>query len=361
MCTADWFDYNQNSYVIAFDPLTFKEIGRVEAGKGSHHTALSPDDKYLYACNEYGGTISVIDTKAMKKIKDLSEGHDPDYISPSMYWDGKAISSPYLFVSIDKTNNVAVLDWKKNEVVKNIDVGSIQHGVNLTPDGKYCWVASIGAKEVPVIDVNTLQIVKRVPVDGNPIHIVFSPDSKYAYVTASGNLIYKFDTSTYKQVWKTTGTIVPAHCGVTPDGKELWTLNHGMDPNRYTYMLGGQIVQGVQIFNTDNGQLITEIPAEAMPHEIQFVPYSAFGLAPKTSQQGGGAAGKDLYVNNCAQCHGVTGEGDLGPMLATGEWSDPNKVAQIVKNGKGKMPSYQGKLKDSEIQAISQFVASFKK
>jgi YVTN family beta-propeller protein len=265
-------------------------------------------------------------------------------------------------VSVDKTNNVAVLDWKKNEIVKNIDVGSIQHGVNLSPDGKFVWVANIGAKEVPVIDVNTLQIVKKVPVDGNPIHIVFSPDSKYPYVTATGNLIYKFNTSTYQQVWKTTGTTVPAHCGVSPDGKELWTLNHGMDPNRYPYMLGGLAVEGIQIFDTDNGKLLNEIPAEAMPHEIQFVPYSAFGLPPKADQQSGGTVGKDLYEKNCASCHGVSGEGDMGPKLATSEWSDASKVAQIVKAGKGSgMPAYKDKLKDEEIQSISQYVASLKK
>lgn len=360
MWTADWFDYNEPSYVIAFDPLTFKEIGRVAVGKGAHHTALSPDDKFLYAANEYGASVSVVDTKTMTKIKDLPTGEGPDYITPSMYWNGKPIDTPYLFVSVDKTNAVTVIDWKKNEVVKNIDVGASQHGVNLTPDGKFAWVAAIGGTYVPVIDVKTLKVVKKIKLAGNPIHIVFSPDSKYAYVSAVGDLVYKIDTSSYKTVWKVKGTVIPAHMGLSPDGKELWTLNHGMDPKRYPYMLGGQQVNGIQIFETDKGTLINEIAAEAMPHEIQFVPYSTFGTPPKPGAAEGGATGKTLYGKNCASCHGASGEGDMAPGLKDKKWSDTAKTAKIIREGAGKgMPAFKDKLKEKEITDIAQYVATF--
>ncbi|HWJ02105.1 MAG TPA: c-type cytochrome [Verrucomicrobiae bacterium] len=362
MYTADWFNYNEDSYVIALDPKTFKEIARIPTGRGSHHSALSPDDKYLYVANQHDTTVSVIDTKTFKKVKDLQVGKGPDYISPSMYWDGKAIDSPYLFVSVDGENKVAVIDWKKNEVVKSIPVEVTLHGVNLTPDGKYVWAALIGGKDVAVIDVQKLEVVKKITFEQGPIHIVFSPDGKYGYVTTMGNLLHKVDTSSYQIVWKVTGTTVPAHLGVSPDGKELWTLNHGMDPKRYPYLLGGQPVNGIQIFDTDNGELINEVPAEAMPHEIQFVPYSTFGTPAPPKAPEGAQVGKDIYDKNCAGCHGANGEGDMGPKLATAEWSDPQKVAQLVREGKGKsMPAFKDKLKAEEIDAVAKFVPSLKK
>ena len=281
MFTVVGFDYDV-SWLIEYNPVTLKEVARVKAGKGSHHSALSPDDKFMYIANQYGGNVSVIDTATMKKITDIEVGEGPDYISPSMYWDGKAINSPYLFITVDKAKKVAVLDWKKNKIVKYIAVPGPTHGVNLTPDGKQVWLAGIGYKEINVIDVASLSIIKKIPFKDGPIHISLSPDNKFAYVATANDHIYKIDMGTYENVWEAKGTVIPAHTGLSPDGKELWTLNHGMDTKRYPYLLGGEPVEGVQVWSTDNGKLIAEIPMEAMPHEIQFVPYSAFGVpSPK--------------------------------------------------------------------------------
>ncbi len=346
MFTVDWFEYDDTSYAIALDPVTFKELWRVPVGKGGHHSALSPDDKYLYVANQYGGTVSVIDVHSHKKIAEIPTGEGTDYISPSMYWDGKAIDSPYLFVSIDKEDKVAVLDWKNNKIVKDIPVGGSLHGVNLTPDGKSVWVAVGGTKEVVIIDVATLEITKRLPFEGGPIHISLSPDGKYAYVTTGGNKIYKLDTSTYKKLWESTGTTIPAHTGISPDGKELWTLNHGMD-KRYPYKLGGEAVSGVQIWDTENGELITEIPAEGVPHEIQFVPYTALidEVSPSSEEvhskgtHSVAEAGEVLYKASCASCHGDKLEGKAGPALTTiGAQKSNKEILDRIQNGKGMMP-----------------------
>ncbi|GGL90014.1 beta-propeller fold lactonase family protein [Nakamurella endophytica] len=279
-----------HSVVIEYDPVTLLEVGRVDTGTGSHHLALSPDDKFLYAANQYGASLTVIDTATMKHVTDIKVGQGPDYISPSMYWDGKAIDTKYLWVTVDGGKTLAVIDWKTNTVAKQIPIPATAHGINLTPDGKYVWMAGLAFKEVWVIDNNTLEVITKLPIPGSPIHISISPDSKYAYVTTADNLIYKVDTTTYQTLWQSKGTVIPAHTGLSPDGKELWTLNHGMDTTRYPYLLGGQPVEGVQIWETDGGKLIGEIPMEAMPHEIQFVPYSAFGTpTPQQDISNGGS------------------------------------------------------------------------
>ncbi|MCL6573169.1 MAG: c-type cytochrome [Bacillus sp. (in: Bacteria)] len=359
MYTVDWFDYDDSSYAIALDPITFKELWRVPVGKGGHHSALSPDDKYLYVANQYGGTISVIDVQTHKKIKDIPTGEGPDYISPSMYWDGKVIDSPYLFVSVDKEDKIAVLDWKKNEIVKDIPVGGSLHGVSLTPDGKSVWVAVGGKKEVIIIDVKTLEITKRISFEGGPIHISLSPNGKYAFVTTGGNKIFKLDTKTYKKLWTSTGTTIPAHTGVSPDGNELWTLNHGMD-QRYPYKLGGEAISGVQIWDTETGKLLTEIPGEGVPHEIQFVPFSALidevALTSEEVHSQGthsiAEAGELLYKKSCASCHGDTLEGKSGPSLKTiGNQITKKEILQQIQNGKGMMPGSLVKDVDAKILA----------
>lgn len=347
MFTVDWFDYNEPSYVLALDPTTFKELWRVPVGKGGHHSALSPDDRYLYVANQYGDTVSVIDVHKRKKIKDLPTGKGTDYITPSMYWDGKVIDSPYLFVSVDQEDKVTVIDWKKNEIVKDIPVGGALHGVNLTPDGKQVWTAVGGKKSVVIIDAKTLEITDEIAFEGGPIHISFSPDGKNAYVTTGGNQIYKLDTKTHEIIWNSTGTTIPAHTGVSPDGRELWTLNHGMH-ERYNYQLGGEMVSGVQVWDTENGQLITEIPSEGVPHEIQFVPYSALrgGLALTSEEvhskgaHSVGEAGELIYKQSCLSCHGANLEGKSGPALkAIGGQKSKEEIFEIIMKGQGMMPS----------------------
>jgi YVTN family beta-propeller protein len=279
--TVDEFDYDEGSWAIKYNTKTLREIARVKLdNKGGHHSALTPDGKYLYVANQYSASVTVIDAKTMTKIKDLHVGEGSVYLTPSMYWDGKVIDTPYLFVSVGKENKITAIDWKTNEIVKDIPVGGALHGVNLTPDGKQVWVAVGGAKKLTVVDVATLTVIKDIPMENGPIHLVFSPDGKFAFTATGGNLIFKIDTKTYETVWKSVGTTTPAHLGVSPDGKELWTLNHGMDTTRYPYLLAGRPVMGIQVWDTDDGKLITEMPFEAMPHEIQFIPYSALGVIP---------------------------------------------------------------------------------
>lgn len=320
--TVNWYNYEKPSEVIAYDPKTFKELWRSDAGLGGHHAALTPDDRYLFVANQYADTVSVIDTTTHEKVKDIKIGVGNDYITPSMYWDGKAIDSPYLFVSVHEGGKVFVIDWRKHEVVKELTFGGMVHGINLTPDGKQAWAAVMNENIVPVIDVETLEVVHTIETEQAPIHLSFSPDGSFVYFTTYGDQIFKYDTKDYKQVWNVTGTTIPAHTGVSPDGKELWTLNHGMDTNRYPYQLGGSTLGGVQIWDTEDGSLINEFPAHGTPHEIQFVPYTAVGV-PKMDE--GKEDGKetdeattlamDAYGKACLSCHGADLTGASGPSL----------------------------------------------
>lgn len=80
---------------------------------------------------------------------------------------------------------------------------------------------------------------------------------------------------------------------------------------------------------------------------------------PKTTQ----VSGASIYGTNCASCHGTKGEGiaKKGPRLNTAEWSNPQKVAPIVKTGKGKMPAFRSVLSSTQITAVSNYVATFSK
>lgn len=83
----------------------------------------------------------------------------------------------------------------------------------------------------------------------------------------------------------------------------------------------------------------------------------------------------DLYRTNCARCHGADGRGDtpLGqtynsPDLTDPEWwrkhsdiAGTRSLISIVKNGKGGMPAFGKKLKNSDIRLLVDHMRRFRK
>src|SRR5215469_12120038 len=71
------------------------------------------------------------------------------------------------------------------------------------------------------------------------------------------------------------------------------------------------------------------------------------------------------YKAKCAMCHGSEGKGGK---MGTRDFASPEvkaetdaQLAEIITAGKGKMPSYSGKLKDTEIKDLVTYIRSLAK
>jgi mono/diheme cytochrome c family protein len=70
--------------------------------------------------------------------------------------------------------------------------------------------------------------------------------------------------------------------------------------------------------------------------------------------------GHQLFMMNCAHCHGSDARGDEGPDLHGITKSDA-RITAIIKNGiKGEMPKFGAKLTDADLQALVAFVRSLR-
>ena len=74
----------------------------------------------------------------------------------------------------------------------------------------------------------------------------------------------------------------------------------------------------------------------------------------ETTASGGNIDAAALFSANCASCHGVNGEGGIGPDLRG--ITDASLVETQVKAGAGSMPAFGGKLSDEEISALATYV-----
>ncbi|MFD2829471.1 c-type cytochrome [Corticicoccus populi] len=82
-----------------------------------------------------------------------------------------------------------------------------------------------------------------------------------------------------------------------------------------------------------------------------------------TEESGGGEEGgadsgdvdaEGIARDNCASCHGQDFSGGMGPALA-GTGLGEDEFHDIVLNGQGSMPSFDGQLGDEEITALYEF------
>jgi mono/diheme cytochrome c family protein len=76
-----------------------------------------------------------------------------------------------------------------------------------------------------------------------------------------------------------------------------------------------------------------------------------------------------LYKSKCQVCHGADGKGDTaaGKKLGVKDFHDPEvakmsdaELIKITRQGKNKMPKYEGKLSDDQIKALVKYARSLK-
>jgi len=70
--------------------------------------------------------------------------------------------------------------------------------------------------------------------------------------------------------------------------------------------------------------------------------------------------GYQLFMQNCAHCHGADARGDEGPDLR-GLLKSDERIAAVIQYGiKGEMPKFGAKLDSADIKALIAFVRSLR-
>lgn len=75
---------------------------------------------------------------------------------------------------------------------------------------------------------------------------------------------------------------------------------------------------------------------------------------------------RQLYVRNCAKCHGEDGKprpiAKKAPKFTDPEWAPPaEKIQAVITNGKGEvMPKFKGRLSPEEVRDLADFLLSLK-
>jgi cytochrome c6 len=93
---------------------------------------------------------------------------------------------------------------------------------------------------------------------------------------------------------------------------------------------------------------------------------AAFMIATASAQ----TSGADIYKAKCQMCHAATGLGDTpaGKAMKARPFNSPDVLKEsnanlitIIKKGKNKMPSYAGKLTDTQIKDVLAYIHTLQK
>ncbi|MBW7474385.1 beta-propeller fold lactonase family protein [Paenibacillus oenotherae] len=192
---------------------------------------LSPDGRMLYIANGDTNTVSVVDAKDRKLVKEIAVGKEPRGIAVSP--DGET-----LYVTCRYAGSVEWIDIDSEKVLAAVKTGIEPYGIVISPDGGRLYVSNYRSGTIAVVDVKDRTVVKRVPAGENPRAVALSADGGTLYVSnyLSGNTVV-LDTGAWTK--RATIGLAPSpdvknrktsqgipntveQLRLTPDGGQLW-------------------------------------------------------------------------------------------------------------------------------------------
>jgi quinohemoprotein ethanol dehydrogenase len=184
------------------------------------------------------------------------------------------------------------------------------------------------------------------------------PDSCYSgTVSTAGNVVFVGRNSGELQAYDATS------------GDMLWSFQTGAGANDTATVFEQDGKQYVAFLSAGNS-LVASAHGDSLwlfSLDGTLGPAAAPGAGTGTEHAGEGGtptgdatAGKAVFSDNCAGCHGALGTGGNGgpDLTAIPSAKDKAAVVKQVTNGGGGMPAFKGQLTEQQIQDVSAYVTS---
>ena len=168
--------------ILIIDSGSGKIQKSVPTGHGINTPILSKDARKLYVCSRFDNSVKVIDLIKKMQTKSISVKREP--VAAEITPDGK-----FLFVAnhmpdgradVDYVaSKMSVIDLEKDEVIKTINLvngAEGMRGVCVSPDGKYVYATHLMAR----FQVPTTQI-ERGWINTNALSVIRVSDQKLLY------------------------------------------------------------------------------------------------------------------------------------------------------------------------------------
>jgi DNA-binding beta-propeller fold protein YncE len=156
------------AYVVSRDSgnITVIDLDSLEiaanvdtCGRGYHMVELNADFTKVYATASDENHVDVLEARVMEVKSNVSVAAHPTHVSLSR--DGKILA-----VMAEGDNAVSFVDPAKDVEMKRLPGFYTPHFMRFSPDGRFGYVANLGAHHITRVDLSTLEIESHIALDG---------------------------------------------------------------------------------------------------------------------------------------------------------------------------------------------------
>jgi YVTN family beta-propeller protein len=245
-------------------------INQIQTGGNRPVHGIAIFNDTLYVGDVYGGKVLVIKDGRIKN--EIKVGSGPEYIEVSP--DGR-----FLYVA-NLWSPISVVDIAQSKVIKEIDSGMTPHGLSFTDDGSRLFIVNMKSNTLSVIDATRHEVIKTIPVDNRPEYVALTPDERFAIVTNLGSdTVSMLDAKALEIVKEIpVAGIGPHGIAFSADGDMAYISNMNSSD--------------ISAINMTTGQITATFPSGGIePHQI---------VLKKPSISIAGANSKDYDKDNAA-------------------------------------------------------------
>jgi YVTN family beta-propeller protein len=227
---------------------------RVSVGKAPVHMVQTLDGRTIYVTNFGESSVSVVDVATWRQRATIPVPASPHGITISP--DGR-----WIYVACVNGGAVAVIDAAAASLAGTITLplGAHPYGVALSRDGRYLYVPDNFAARLFVVDTLTRRVVSEAPIGLRAALVARSSDAATLYVTngASGT-VSVLDIGTNPAHPSVHATVrvgtYPHGLALTPDGRYLVVAN----------TLGDSL----SVIATAGDQVVATVPGDRYPNDV---------------------------------------------------------------------------------------------
>lgn len=160
------------SGVAVIDTSTLEVAARIATGKGHHEIAFD-ENQNAYVTNQEEGTVSLISTQKLAKVKDLPAGRGPVALAYSA-------RSKSVYVAGQGDGKITVISAETQNVSGNLAAKPGLTALIFTADGRWGFVANGLEDNVLLFDVASGKFVQDYKVERSPDQLALT--TSYVYV-----------------------------------------------------------------------------------------------------------------------------------------------------------------------------------
>ena len=220
--------------VAVVDADSDRVIAEIPGINASHGLAVSWDGEFVIAGSLIEHQKGALPPKPAEMTEEEHASHHGSSDAPVASKSGKPQS----------TGMVYLIDAKKRQILKHIDVPGAVHHALITPDGHYAVVTHPGRSSISVVDLHDRKFFKELPTGLAPNYAVSKRDGTRIYVSNSGEgTVSEIGTASWSVIRNLPAGKMPEHIVLSPDERQLYAVNPAAGNVSRIDLVTGQITK----------------------------------------------------------------------------------------------------------------------